>query len=137
MGLGAGLAHRDSFSETGEDAIVMNFDAIDMPYFQLDMGLGYSVDLFDDDKSWQIFGEGMFTRHVVGGETTSKARFLNPAGGSGEVTVASPEYTFIQFQPTVGVTWSDGLNSAEFKVFMEMRAGKTAPGASASYKVRF
>ena len=137
MGLGAGLAHRDGFSETGEDAIVMNYDAINMPYFQLDMGLGYSVDLFEDDKSWQIFGEGMFTRHVTGGDTTSQARFLNPAGGSGVVTVASPEYTFIQFQPTVGVTWSEGLNSAEFKVFMEMRAGKTAPGASASYKVRF
>ena len=35
------------------------------------------------------------------------------------------------------VSWREGLNSAEFKLFAEMRSGKTSPGASASYKVRF
>jgi hypothetical protein len=43
----------------------------------------------------------------------------------------------MQFQPTVGVSWREGLGSAEFKVFAEIRGGKTAPGASASYKLRF
>jgi autotransporter-associated beta strand protein len=137
LGLGAGLAHRDSFSENGDEAIAMNFDAVNMTYFQLDMGLGYSVDLFEDDHAWQLFGEGMFTRHVVGENPTCRARFLTPVGVSGEVAVPSPEYTFIQFQPSVGVTWSEDLNSAEFKVFAEMRAGRTATGASASYKMRF
>jgi len=79
----------------------------------------------------------MFTRHVVGSNPTCQARFVNPVGGSGEVTVPSPEYTYIQFQPTVGVSWREGLGSAEFKVFAEMRGGKTSPGASASYKLRF
>jgi autotransporter-associated beta strand protein len=137
MGLGAGLAHRDGFTEKGEDAIIMNFDAVNMPYFQLDMGMGYSTDLFEGDKTWQLFGEGMFTRHVVAANPTTLARFVNAVGSSGEVTVPSPEYTYIQFQPTVGVSWREGLGSAEFKVFAEMRGGKTAPGASASYKLRF
>jgi hypothetical protein len=137
MGLGAGLTHRDGFTEKGEDAIIMNFDAVNMPYFQLDMGMGYSTDLFEGDKTWQLFGEGMFTRHVVGSNPTCQARFVNAVGSSGEVTVPSPEYTYIQFQPTVGVSWREGMNSAEFKVFAEIRGGKTAPGASASYKLRF
>ncbi|MEK0437803.1 MAG: hypothetical protein RLZZ233_774, partial [Verrucomicrobiota bacterium] len=137
MGLGAGLIQRSAFSEAGEDAIVMNFDAVNMPYFQMDFGLGYSTDLFEGDHAWQIFGEGMFTRHVVGSNPTCQARFVNPVGGSGEVTVPSPEYTYIMFQPSVGVSWREGMNSAEFKVFAEMRAGKTAPGASASFKMRF
>ena len=137
MGLGAGVAHRDGFTEKGEDAIIMNFDAVNMPYFQLDMGMGYSTDLFEGDKTWQLFGEGMFTRHVVSSNPTCQARFVNAVGGSGEVTVPSPEYTYIQFQPTVGVSWREGLGSAEFKVFAEIRGGKTAPGASASYKLRF
>jgi hypothetical protein len=137
MGLGAGLSHRDSFTETGEDAITMNFDAINMPYFQLDMGMGYSTDLFSDSKSWQLFGEGMFTRHVVASNPTSQARFVNPVGGSGDVVVPSPEYTYIQFQPSLGVSWRKGLGSAEFKVFSEIRGGKTSPGASANYKLRF
>jgi outer membrane autotransporter protein len=137
MGLGAGLSHRDSFTETGEDAITMNFDAINMPYFQLDMGMGYATDLFEGDKTWQLFGEGMFTRHVVASNPTTQARFVNAVGSSGEVTVPSPEYTYIQFQPSIGVSWREGMNSAEFKVFAEIRGGKTAPGASASYKLRF
>ena len=137
MGLGAGVAHRDGFTEKGEDAIIMNFDAVNMPYFQLDMGMGYSTDLFEGDKTWQLFGEGMFTRHVVAANPTTLARFVNAVGSSGEVTVPSPEYTYIQFQPTVGVSWREGLGSAEFKVFAEIRGGKTAPGASASYKLRF
>jgi autotransporter-associated beta strand protein len=137
MGLGAGLTHRNGFTETGDEAIAMNFDAINMPYFQLDIGMGYSTDLFEGDKTWQLFGEGMFTRHVVGSNPTCQARFVNPVGVSGEVTVPSPEYTYIQFQPSMGVSWREGLNSAEFKVFAEIRGGKTAPGASASYKLRF
>ncbi|MFM8551063.1 MAG: autotransporter domain-containing protein [Nitrospiraceae bacterium] len=137
MGLGAGLAHRNAFTETGDEAIAMNFDAVNMPYYQLDLGMGYSTDLFKEDKSWQLFGEGMFTRHVVGSNPTCQARFVTPVGVSGEVTVPSPEYTYIQFQPTVGVSWREGLGSAEFKVFAEIRGGKTAPGASASYKLRF
>ena len=137
MGLGAGVAHRDGFTEKGEDAIIMNFDAVNMPYFQLDMGMGYSTDLFEGDKTWQLFGEGMFTRHVVAANPTTLARFVNAVGSSGEVTVPSPEYTYIQFQPTVGVSWREGLGSAVFKVFAEIRGGKTAPGASASYKLRF
>ena len=137
MGLGAGLAHRDGFTETGDEAIAMNFDAINMPYFQLDMGMGYSTDLFEGDKTWQLFGEGMFTRHVVAANPTTLARFVNAVGSSGEVTVPSPEYTYIQFQPSIGVSWREGLGSAEFKVFAEIRGGKTAPGASASYKLRF
>jgi outer membrane autotransporter protein len=137
MGLGAGLTHRNGFTETGDEAIAMNFDAINMPYFQLDVGMGYSTDLFKDDHTWQLFGEGMFTRHVVGSNPTCQARFVNPVGVSGEVTVPSPEYTYIQFQPSMGVSWREGMNSAEFKVFAEIRGGKTAPGASASYKLRF
>lgn len=137
MGLGAGVAHRDAFTETGDEAIAMNFDAINLPYFQLDMGMGYSTNLFKDDKSWQLFGEGMFTRHVVGGETTSAARFVKTVGASSDITVESPEYTYVQFQPSVGLSWREGLGSAEFKVFAEMRSGKTSPGASASYKLRF
>ena len=137
MGLGAGVAHRDAFTETGDEAIAMNFDAINLPYFQLDMGMGYSTDLFEGDKTWQLFGEGMFTRHVVGSNPTCQARFVTAVGSSGEVTVPSPEYTYIQFQPSIGVSWREGLGSAEFKVFAEMRSGKTSPGASASYKVRF
>ena len=137
MGLGAGLTHRNGFTETGDEAIAMNFDAVNMPYFQLDVGMGYSADLFKDDHTWQLFGEGMFTRHVVGSNPTCQARFVNAVGSSGEVTVPSPEYTYVQFQPSIGVSWREGLGSAEFKVFAEIRGGKTAPGASASYKLRF
>jgi autotransporter-associated beta strand protein len=137
MGLGAGVAHRDAFTETGDEAIAMSFDAINLPYFQLDMGMGYTTNLFKGDKSWQLFGEGMISRHVVGGETTSAARFVKSVSAGSDIMVESPEYTYVQFQPTVGVSWREGLNSAEFKLFAEMRSGKTSPGASASYKVRF
>ncbi len=135
MGLGAGMMHRDAFRETGDDAIAMNFDALNMPYFELGMGMGYTTDLFEDDKSWQLFGEGMFTRQVTGGNASVQARYNNRAGA--DITVASPEYTYMQFQPSIGVSWREGLGSAEFKVFAEIRGGKTAPGASASYKLRF
>ena len=135
MGLGAGMMHRDAFRETGDDAIAMNFDALNMPYFELGVGMGYTTNLFEDDKSWQLFGEGMFTRQVTGSNASVQARYNNRPGA--DITVASPEYTYIQFQPTVGVSWREGLNSAEFKVFAEIRGGKTAPGASASYKLRF
>jgi uncharacterized protein with beta-barrel porin domain len=67
FGLGAGITHRDAYRESGDDAIAMNFDALNMPYFELGMGLGYSTDLFRDEKAWQVFGEGMFTRHVASG----------------------------------------------------------------------
>ena len=135
MGLGAGIMHRDAFKETGDDSIAMNFDALNMPYFQLGMGMGYATDLFEDDKTWQLFGEGMFTRQVTGSNASVQARYNNRPGA--DITVASPEYTYIQFQPSIGVSWREGLGSAEFKVFAEIRGGKTAPGASASYKLRF
>jgi autotransporter-associated beta strand protein len=134
-GLEAGLMHRDAFREVGNDAIAMNFDAANVPYFQLGLGLGYSTDLFRDQKSWQIFGEGMFTRNVAAGDISTTARFNNRPGP--DVSVASPEYTYIQFQPTLGVSWREGHGSAEFKVFAEMRGGKTSPGASVNYRLRF
>ncbi len=137
MGVGGGLMSRGAFTETGDEAIAMDFDAARVPYFQFDLGLTYGHDLFRSDKSWRVFGEAMLTRHVSVSPDPGMARFVTAVGNSTEVAVASPEYTYLQVRPAVGVSWNKGSNSAELKVFTELRAGKSSPGASLNYRHQF
>jgi hypothetical protein len=137
LGLGGGLMSRSAFTETGDEAIAMNFDAARVPYFQFDLGLTYGHDLFRSDKSWRLFGEAMLTRHVSVSPDPGMARFVTAVGNSTENTVASPEYTYLQVRPAVGVSWNKGSNSAELKLFTELRAGKSSPGASFNYRHQF
>jgi len=137
LGLGGGLMSRSAFTETGDEAIAMNFDAARVPYFQFDLGLTYGHDLFRSDKSWRVFGEAMLTRHVSVSPDPGMARFVTAVGNSTENTVASPEYTYLQVRPAVGISWNKGSNSAELKVFTELRAGKSSPGASLNYRHQF
>ena len=137
MGVGGGLMSRGAFTETGDEAIAMDFDAARVPYFQFDLGLSYGHDLFRSDKSWRVFGEAMLTRHVSVSPDPGMARFVTAVGNSTENTVASPEYTYLQVRPAVGVSWNKGSNSAELKLFTELRAGKSSPGASFNYRHQF
>ena len=137
MGLGGGLMSRGAFTETGDEAIAMNFDVARVPYFQLDFGVTYGHDLFHSDKSWRVFAEAMLTRHVSASADLQKARFVTAVGNSTEVAVASPEYTYVQVRPAVGVSWNKGSNSAELKIFTELRAGKASSGATLNYRHQF
>ena len=115
----------------------MNFDVARVPYFQLDFGVTYGHDLFHSDKSWRVFAEAMLTRHVSASADLQKARFVTAVGNSTEVAVASPEYTYVQVRPAVGVSWNKGSNSAELKIFTELRAGKASSGATLNYRHQF
>ena len=128
---------RGAFTETGDEAIAMNFDEARVPYFQFDLGVTYGHDLFQSDKSWRVFGEAMLTRQVSVSPDLGNARFVTAVGNSTEVAVASPEYTYLQVRPAVGISWNKGNNSAELKVFTELRAGKSSPGASLNYRHQF
>ena len=137
MALGGGVVSRSSFAETGDPAIAMQFDAISQPYYQLDLALGHSRDLISGKKAWQVFGEAMITRHVVVGDDAPVARFVDQALRPGSVSVATPAYNYLQFEPSLGLSWREGQNSAELKVFAEIRDGKTSTGASVNYRVQF
>lgn len=137
LGLGAGLMSRGAFTETGDEAIAMNFDEARVPYFQFDLGVTYGHDLLQSDKSWRVFGEAMLTRQVSVSPDLGNARFVTAVGNSTEIAVASPEYTYLQVRPAVGISWNKGNNSAELKVFTELRAGKSSPGASLNYRHQF
>ena len=137
MALGGGVVRRSAFAETGDPAIAMQFDAISQPYYQLDLGVGHSRDLFSGKKSWQVFGEAMITRHVVFGDEAPVARFVDQALRPGSVNVATPAYNYLQLEPSLGVSWREGQNSAELKVFAEIRDGKTSTGASVNYRIQF
>jgi len=115
----------------------MQFDAVTQSYYQLDLGLGYTRDLFSTSKAWQVFGEAMITRHVVVGADAPVARFVTAVNGSGDVNVATPAYNYLQLEPSLGVSWREGQNSAELKVFAEIRDGKASPGASVNYRLQF
>jgi len=137
MGLGGGVIRRSAFTETGDEAIAMQFDAVTQSYYQLDLGLGYTRDLFSTSKAWQVFGEAMITRHVVVGADAPVARFVTAVNGSGDVNVATPAYNYLQLEPSLGVSWREGQNSAELKVFAEIRDGKASTGASVNYRLQF
>ena len=137
LGFGGGVMNRSAFTETGDEAIAMRFDAVRTPYFQFDLGVGYGHDLFRSDKAWRIFGEAMLTRHLAVGQDEGVARFVTAYAGNTDTTLASPSYTYLQVRPAVGISWHKGNNSAELKVFTELRAGKSSPGASLNYRHQF
>jgi outer membrane autotransporter protein len=90
LSFGGGVMNRSAFTETGDEAIAMRFDAVSTPYFQLDLGVGYGHDLFRSDKAWRIFGEAMLTRHLAIGQDEGVARFVTAYAGNTDTTLASP-----------------------------------------------
>jgi hypothetical protein len=134
--LGAGVTNRSAYHEAGEDAAAMEFDPVSTPYFQLDLGIGYSYELFRGDKSWRAFAEAI-TSAVVTTPEDGRARFLAPSASAVDQTLELPSTTYLQVRPAVGVSWNKGSNFAELKLFTELRAGKSSPGASFSYRHQF
>ena len=134
--VGAGMLRRGAYGESGDEAAIMTFDAVQSPYLQLDMGLGYAYELYQGSKDWRAFAEIMVTGFVSTPDM-GVARFINPAGSAEAVTLEEPPTDYIQLRPTLGLAWSRGRNSAEIRMFTELRFGKSAPGVTLNYRHQF
>lgn len=136
FGVGAGLMHRDAYAEDADPAVGMNFDASNVQYFELDMGVSHSLRLGEKASPWALNTGVMISRRVAGGEISVLGRFNDPETG-GEAALLAPDYTFLMVRPSVGVSWTKeaGMFSVEFAG--ELRRGRFTPALEASMSYRY
>lgn len=134
--VGGGLMHRDAFTETGDDAVAMNFDASNVPYFELDLGFAHSLRLGEEGGPWSLNSGLTLSRRVAVGDLAVQARFNNPATG-GATTLLTPDYTFFMVRPSIGLSWARESGRLTFEAAGEIRRGRTSPAFEASYNCRF
>ena len=136
FGVGAGLMHRDAYAEDADPAVGMNFDASNVQYFELDLGVSHSLRLGEKASPWALNTGVMISRRVAGGEISVLGRFNDPETG-GEAALLAPDYTFLMVRPSVGVSWTKeaGMFSVEFAG--ELRRGRFTPALEASMSYRY
>ena len=136
LGLGGGLMHRDAYEETGDPAVAMNFDASNVQYFELDLGISHSLRLGGEGSPWALNSGFTLSRRVATGDISVLGRFNDPETG-GEAALLAPDYTFLMARPSVGVSWTKDSGRFSVELAGELRKGLFAPTLEASMGYRF
>lgn len=136
LGLGGGLMHRDAYEETGDPAVAMNFDASNVQYFELDLGVSHSLRLGSEGSPWALNSGFTLSRRVATGDISVLGRFNDPSTG-GEAPLLAPDYTFLMARPSIGVSWTKDSGRFSVELAGELRKGLFAPTLEVSMGYRF